>query len=249
MEEKPATGRPHPRISIHFPCLGISPSHVSPGVAFISSLKCFNWIFVTAYGTWWFLPLVSTHTQFLFLPPCVWFSPDVGVVACLWLQLSDCLSSRNIINLRCLTFCFCCMGDSSSALYTSWTATRDPLLQSKHAGSNTFSDMPARTTGSLFSWRGELDCEALLLFSKHTCAYLCLPETSSCAASLLRTIVFPFWKRLRKIGMKIEFCFNQGLCIPTWGVWAGRIIMDGVGPRQKPGWATGIVKLSLRGAC
>ena len=55
-------------------------------------------------------------------------------------------------------------------------------------------------------------------FEKHICTYLYLPKTSSRSVSLQSTIVFPFWKKLWKMGMKIKLCFNQGLFIPPGGV-------------------------------
>lgn len=85
-------------------------------------------------------------------------------------------------------------------------------------------------------------------FEKHICTYPCLPKTSSCSASLLSSIVFPFWKKLWKIGMKIELCFNQDLCILTWGVSTGRIIMDGMGLRQKLSQAIRTIQVSPGGA-
>lgn len=84
-------------------------------------------------------------------------------------------------------------------------------------------------------------------FEKHICTYLYLPKTSSRSVSLQSTIVFPFWKKLWKMGMKIKLCFNQGLFIPTGGVPTLRIFMDGMGPKQKPSWTFGIVKVSPGG--
>lgn len=71
-------------------------------------------------------------------------------------------------------------------------------------------------------------------FEKHICTDLCLPETSSCSACLLSPIAFPFWKKLWKIRMKVELCFNQDLYIPMWLMLARRIVMDGMWSRQKP---------------
>lgn len=87
-------------------------------------------------------------------------------------------------------------------------------------------------------------------FEKHICAYLCLPETSSCSASLLSTIVFPFWKKLWKVRTKIErrLCFNQGLCILMRGVPGGRIVMDGMWSRLKLSFTFGTVTVSPREA-
>lgn len=73
--------------------------------------------------------------------------------------------------------------------------------------------MWARTTASLFFLERERAHVNLLgrpcsCFEKHICVYMYLPETSSRSAGLQSTIVFPFWKNLWKIGMKIKLCFN-----------------------------------------
>jgi len=44
--------------------------------------------------------------------------------------------------------------------------------------------------------------------------------------------------------MKIKLCFNRGLFIPAGGVPTLRILMDGMGPKKKPRWTLGIVKVS-----
>lgn len=87
----------------------------------------------------------------------------------------------------------------------------------------------------------------LALVLKNTSAFICVCQNLKLFSQSPEHYSFPILEKFWKIEMKIELWFNQGSCIPTWRVLAGRSLWMEWGQSRNQAGPLGLLRWTLEG--